>query len=137
MGVKRLLLLTLVTVCYAGILYLFPPTVQLNYASNNNSGVNVTCSAKARPAPVVQLFLSGSNVTANATRTEVNQTKENLTEVTLTLQLDSINGKDLKCKVVHGNVTYTQTLLHTWTWEGILGQDGISYAQTENVYSVD
>ncbi|QOE74398.1 membrane glycoprotein vOX2-B [Elephant endotheliotropic herpesvirus 3A] len=137
MGVKRLLLLTLVTVCYAGILYLFPPTVELNYSPNNNSGVNVTCSAKARPAPVVQLFLWGSNVTANATRTEVNQTDQNLTTVVLTLQLDGINGKDLKCRVLHGNATYIQTLLHTWTWEGILGQDGASCAQTENVSSVD
>nr|ALN42251.1 membrane glycoprotein vOX2-B [Elephant endotheliotropic herpesvirus 4] len=132
MDVKRLLLLTLVTLCYA-----VPPTVDLRYQSNRDSGVNVTCSAKARPAPVVQLFLSGVNVTANVTtRTEVNQSKENLTEVTLTLRLDSINGKNIECKVVHGNATYTRSLLHAWTWEGILGQDGTTSTSIENVYAV-
>ncbi|ALM26039.1 membrane glycoprotein vOX2-B [Proboscivirus elephantidbeta4] len=131
MDVKRLLLLTLVTLCYA-----VPPTVDLRYQSNRDSGVNVTCSAKARPAPVVQLFLSGVNVTENVTRTEVNRSEANLTEVTLTLQLDSINGKNLECRVVHGNVTYTRSLLHAWTWEGILGQDGTTSTSIETVYAV-
>nr|AYF58426.1 glycoprotein vOX2-1 [Elephant endotheliotropic herpesvirus 1A] len=85
-----------------------PPTVSLHTESfTDGDGLNITCSATARPAPVIFWNVTGSNFT-NITNTVLH--RNGTTTVTSILQVkdpkSQVGNEEVICKVLHlGTVT--------------------------------
>nr|WES72442.1 membrane glycoprotein vOX2-1 [Elephantid betaherpesvirus 1] len=83
-----------------------PPTVSLHTESFTN-GLNITCSATARPAPVIFWKVAGSGI-ENSTKTVLH--RNGTTSVTSILQVkdpkSQVGNEEVICKVLHlGTVT--------------------------------
>nr|AYF58478.1 glycoprotein vOX2-1 [Elephant endotheliotropic herpesvirus 1B] len=83
-----------------------PPTVSLHTESFNDS-LNITCSATARPAPVIFWKVAGSGI-ENSTKTVLH--RNGTTSVTSVLQVkdpkSQVGNEEVICKVLHlGTVT--------------------------------
>uniref|UniRef100_G3TPI1 CD200 molecule n=1 Tax=Loxodonta africana TaxID=9785 RepID=G3TPI1_LOXAF len=83
-----------------------PPTVSLHYEFFEE-GLNITCSATARPAPVIFWKVAGSGI-ENSTKTVLH--RNGTTSVTSILQVkdpkSQVGNEEVICKVLHlGTVT--------------------------------
>nr|WNZ34583.1 membrane glycoprotein vOX2-1 ligand [Elephant endotheliotropic herpesvirus 1A] len=83
-----------------------PPTVSLHIESFTN-GLNITCSATARPAPVIFWKVAGSGI-ENSTKTVLH--RNGTTAVTSVLQVkdpkSQVGNEEVICEVLHlGTVT--------------------------------
>ncbi|XP_054360146.1 OX-2 membrane glycoprotein isoform X2 [Mirounga angustirostris] len=92
------------------------PTVFLHYKFFEDH-LNITCSANARPAPVISWKVSGSEIENS---TEVLFHPNGTTSVTSVLQVKDPKrqvGKEVVCQVLHlGNVTSVTQTVHKGFW---------------------
>ncbi|KAM8770978.1 OX-2 membrane glycoprotein isoform 1-T1 [Rhynchonycteris naso] len=92
------------------------PTVFLHYKFFEDH-LNITCSANARPAPVISWKVSGSGMENN---TEIISHANGTTSVTSVLQVKdpkSQMGKDVICQVLHlGTVTEFRQTVNNGFW---------------------
>nr|AYF58549.1 glycoprotein vOX2-1 [Elephant endotheliotropic herpesvirus 1A] len=84
-----------------------PPTISLHIESSNGGDLNITCSATARPAPVIFWKVAGSGI-ENSTKTVLH--RNGTTSVTSILQVkdpkSQVGNEEVICKVLHlGTVT--------------------------------
>nr|AYF58588.1 glycoprotein vOX2-1 [Elephant endotheliotropic herpesvirus 1A] len=84
-----------------------PPTISLHTESFADGGLNITCSATARPAPVISWNVTYSD-TNNTTKTVLH--RNGTTTVTSILQVkdpkSQVGNEEVICKVLHlGTVT--------------------------------
>nr|AUH19806.1 membrane glycoprotein vOX2-1 [Elephant endotheliotropic herpesvirus 1A] len=91
-----------------------PPTISLHIESFADGGdLNITCSATARPAPVIFWKVAGSGI-ENSTKTVLH--RNGTTTVTSILQVkdpkSQVGNEEVICKVLHlGTVTDTRQTL--------------------------
>ncbi|XP_064124470.1 OX-2 membrane glycoprotein-like isoform X1 [Loxodonta africana] len=99
-----------------------PPTVSLHYEFFEE-GLNITCSATARPAPVIFWKVAGSGI-ENSTKTVLH--RNGTTSVTSILQVkdpkSQVGNEEVICKVLHlGTVTdIRQTVSKALGSQGLL-----------------
>nr|QOE74875.1 membrane glycoprotein vOX2-1 [Elephant endotheliotropic herpesvirus 1A] len=84
-----------------------PPTISLHIESSNGGDLNITCSATARPAPVIFWKVAGSGI-ENSTKTVLH--RNGTTTVTSILQVkdpkSQVGNEEVICRVLHlGTVT--------------------------------
>ncbi|XP_076974517.1 OX-2 membrane glycoprotein-like isoform X2 [Tamandua tetradactyla] len=92
------------------------PTASLHYEFSEDH-LNITCSATARPAPVISWKLDGTGIENS---TESLSHPDGTTSVTSVLQIKDPNsqvGKEVICKVLHlGSVTSLRQTMNKGFW---------------------